>query len=99
VIPNTVEARESAIQNIKQRYSLLLKEGLSIKMLLTEHEAAAVLAVDVEWLRRRRKSGKPPEYYKIGDNQTGAVRYSIPDLAIFVHHRMCHSTSQPLPLT
>ena len=95
VIPDTVEAREALIEDVKQRHSLFV-EGALLKPLVTEYEAAAIFAVDVEWFRRRRKAGKEPQYYKIGDNPTGAVRYSTLTLALFQQSRLCYSTSQLL---
>jgi excisionase family DNA binding protein len=48
--------------------------------LLTEIEAAELLALSAKTLRRWRWAGKGPEFVKIG----GAVRYRTTDLDAFV---------------
>ncbi len=48
--------------------------------LLTETEAANLLALSAKTLRRWRWAGKGPEFVKIG----GAVRYRAADLDAFV---------------
>lgn len=93
LIPNTPDGREALAQKVIALRKLA-KEA-SIKIMVTEKEAATLLGVHESWLRARRKSGKSEfPYYKIGDNKTGSVRYNLLDLEIFTDSREFVSTSQ-----
>lgn len=93
VIPNTPDGREELAQKVIALRKLV-KEA-SIKIMLTEKEAATLLGVHESWLRSRRKSGKSEfSYYKIGENQTGSVRYNLLDIELFTDSRKFTSTTQ-----
>lgn len=44
--------------------------------LLTEQEAAPLLAVSVRTLQKWRQKGKGPEYRKLGEGKRALVRYT-----------------------
>lgn len=93
VIPNTPDGREALAKKVITLRKLV-KEA-SIKIMLTEKEAATLLGVHESWLRSRRKSGKSEfPYYKIGDNSTGSVRYNLLDIEAFTDSRKFMSTTQ-----
>lgn len=57
--------------------------------LLTENEAANLLALSAKTLRRWRWAGKGPEFVKLG----GAVRYRAEDIAAFIEFGKLSPTS------
>ncbi len=59
--------------------------------LLTEVEAAELLALSAKTLRRWRWAGQGPEFVKLG----GAVRYRAEDIAAFIEF----GKSSPMPRT
>ena len=52
----------------------------SRRRLIKESEAAEILNIEVQTLRRWRCVGKPPGYVKVG----GAVRYELADIEAFI---------------
>ena len=52
----------------------------SRRRLIKESEAAEILNIEVQTLRRWRCVGKPPGYVKVG----GAVRYDLADIEAFI---------------
>lgn len=58
--------------------------GSKVVHLLTEEEAASVLAVSPAWLRRQRTRGESPPYVRLSSH---TVRYWPDDLARFAAER------------
>lgn len=67
----------------------MLRMKQSADRLLTEHEAAELLALRVATLRRWRWAGRGPRFAKIG----AAVRYDPAELRAFIEAQTRRSTS------
>ena len=52
--------------------------------LLTPHEAAQFLAVQLDTLTKWRWAGSGPVFHRIGGPKRGAIRYSSTDLEAFI---------------
>ena len=66
----------------------------SRRRLIKESEAAEILNIEVQTLRRWRCVGKPPGYVKVG----GAVRYDLADIEAFIESgRRNNATLSGLP--
>lgn len=61
-----------------------------IHIFLNEHEAAQILSITVEEIRTRRRDGRLPCFYKIGEH----IRYSLLDLLEYIESCKRSSTSQ-----
>lgn len=65
-----------------------------IATFLTAAQAAEFLNIDIETLRRWRKTGDGPKYTKYGDGPKAPVRYPRTELEAFALANLRGSTSE-----
>lgn len=64
----------------------------SHKAILRPNEAAQFLGLSESTLAKRRLTGEPPKYVKLGSR---AVGYSLEVLESYIKNNSCESTSDP----
>lgn len=70
------------------------QENMLQPILVRETEAAQLLVVDVQTLRRWRRLGDGPPYVKYGTSQGSPVRYPLNEIHRWIAARLRTSTSQ-----